>query len=715
VNKRHCAAAALYVLITLRADAAVAGNYVALSDPLQIPPALPGPKRGMTVEDQMRIRRIDSAILAPDGSQILVQLRQADAASNSFYNAWFVVPIQQPGGARYLANAGDVNVFQSPDGSRVGEITGRPAMWSPDGRWIAYGKQEQSQLQIWLVPAEGGAARQLTHNTADVMEFVWRPDGKALIFTVGRDRTALARDTDAEALQGYRYDDRIRPEYPSEVAWPTCAKERFVEIDPKYRCEPTTWFIDVSLGSERRATDVERKLFEQRRSISEMTRLIEADTVQLLTPSPNGKPLAWIENVDPSVYVGWPAPMVVTASADAERKQGQRCRCEECSGSIEGLWWNAAGDELVFQKDEGHGLSLTSFYAWKPGSTAVRQLLSSDAAFHDCSRAPGDRLICTRADWTHPPYLVALNMRTGQCRTVFEPNPEFKNFQFTKIEKLEWRDANGNDALGHFVYPAGYQPGKRYPVVVVGYGFRGFIESVGDEHAIFPMAQQGLAVLFYSIPFTQNTKKIANIAEANAEDWKTSRAKPLNWALDELDRRGLIDTAHVGISGLSNGATMVDEAILNTQRFAAASAGYSGTHPVGYYLLPATFREAARMVSGGEPLGAGLPYWQAHSPGMNAGKIHTPLLLNVADREVMLAVANYVSLQDAGKAVDFYIYPDEYHVKWQPAHKYAVFRRNLQWFQFWLQGVEAADPVDPEQYPRWRRFRDTVSSVGSRQ
>jgi dipeptidyl aminopeptidase/acylaminoacyl peptidase len=186
----------------------------------------------------------------------------------------------------------------------------------------------------------------------------------------------------------------------------------------------------------------------------------------------------------------------------------------------------------------------------------------------------------------------------------------------------------------------------------------------------------------------------------------------LYWALDELDRRGLIDTNRVGISGLSNGASMVDEAITKTQRFAAAAAGYSNGHPVSYYLLPPHLRATSRIVNGGEPLAQGFAAWQRRSPGMSAEKVNTPLLLNVADRETMSAVANYVSLVDAGKPVEMLIYPDERHVKWQPAHKYAVYRRNLQWFQFWLQEKEAADPVDPEQYVRWRKLRELRARSG---
>ena len=64
-----------------------------------------------------------------------------------------------------------------------------------------------------------------------------------------------------------------------------------------------------------------------------------------------------------------------------------------------------------------------------------------------------------------------------------------------------------------------------------------------------------------------------------------------------------------------------------------------------------------------------------------------------------------MALANAGKPVEMYRFPDEYHVKWQPAHRYAVYNRNIDWFNFWLRDVESGLTGDPEQYPRWRELR----------
>jgi hypothetical protein len=58
------------------------------------------------------------------------------------------------------------------------------------------------------------------------------------------------------------------------------------------------------------------------------------------------------------------------------------------------------------------------------------------------------------------------------------------------------------------------------------------------------------------------------------------------------------------------------------------------------------------------------------------------------------------------------VFPNEYHVKWQPAHRLAIYNRNLDWFRFWLQDYEDPDPAKTEQYTRWRQFRAQQRATG---
>lgn len=61
--------------------------------------------------------------------------------------------------------------------------------------------------------------------------------------------------------------------------------------------------------------------------------------------------------------------------------------------------------------------------------------------------------------------------------------------------------------------------------------------------------------------------------------------------------------------------------------------------------------------------------WREFALSANAHRVRAPLLLNVADREMLSSVQPVAALQEADRAVEMYVFPDEYHGKWQPAHR----------------------------------------------
>lgn len=216
-------------------------------------------------------------------------------------------------------------------------------------------------------------------------------------------------------------------------------------------------------------------------------------------------------------------------------------------------------------------------------------------------------------------------------------------------------------------------------------------------------------VLKYDIP--ENWRSYAKpygFGTTAVQDWKRFRHRPLNSvqkAIDAIQARNLIDPARMGITGLSAGSEVVDDAMLSGGEFVAASAAYSVAHPVTYYLNAKSGRQVDDQLNGGRPNEAG-DLWTKTSVGLNASSITTALLLDVADAEFYLAYPNFVDLSDAGRAVEMYVFPDEYHVKWQPIHHLNVYKRNVQWFRFWLLDQEADDPLDSGQYSRWRALRE---------
>jgi tricorn protease len=98
--------------------------------------------------------------IAPDGARALVGAR-GDV---------FTVPAK---------NGATRNLTQSPG------VHERNAVWSPDGKWIAYVSDQSGEDEIWIRPQEGsGEPRALTSGAETYKyEIVWSPDSKRIAWT----------------------------------------------------------------------------------------------------------------------------------------------------------------------------------------------------------------------------------------------------------------------------------------------------------------------------------------------------------------------------------------------------------------------------------------------------------------------------------------------------------------------------------------------------
>ncbi|MEQ8750786.1 MAG: prolyl oligopeptidase family serine peptidase, partial [Amphiplicatus sp.] len=167
---------------------------------------------------------------------------------------------------------------------------------------------------------------------------------------------------------------------------------------------------------------------------------------------------------------------------------------------------------------------------------------------------------------------------------------------------------------------------------------------------------------------------------------------------------GIADAKRIGMTGLSNGALNTAFALVHCNCIAAASVSGLSDDPFFYLFLHDSRRQVWREAGLGPWVGED-SQWPDLSLALNAERVTAPILAQVADRELLFALQTHTAFADAGRQIDLYVFPDEYHIKWQPAHRLAVYERNLDWFSFWLQGREDSDPAKQEQYSRWRALK----------
>lgn len=67
--------------------------------------------------------------------------------------------------------------------NRARDVYGR---FSPDGKWIAFSSDRNGNLDVFIIPATGGVAKQLTSHSADDTVLGWSADSRSVLFSSNR-------------------------------------------------------------------------------------------------------------------------------------------------------------------------------------------------------------------------------------------------------------------------------------------------------------------------------------------------------------------------------------------------------------------------------------------------------------------------------------------------------------------------------------------------
>ena len=657
--------------------------------------------RHATAHDLLTLRDIDTFSVSPDGRFIAYQLRWADTERNEYRLEWFVAPSRPGPDPWSIGRAGEVHLDGAGGGFPGGTIRAiSPALWSPDGRSIAYLKKKDSEVQVWQSDLEGKSQEQLTKSEADVRRFVWDKSGEKIYFEADAEsRSELIELRTAESRTGYLLDERF---FPGGRSYPAVRKSM----------QTVLMVYDLEERLERRATSGESAVFHSLTAPQDVPGRKQARSVRRFT---DGGKIAWTEPAN-EADAGIRPLQTIYVSNSADSEEATRCEQPFCTGYIKGIWWSTDGQEIYYQLWEGVNRGDFAIYAWNIANQKVRKVFrGKDSWLRECIERQSI-LICAHETPVTPKRIVALNMADGSLTAIVDPNPRFQEIGLTEVERIEWTndwDGWGRAAFGHLVKPIHYEPGKKYPLVVVQYRSRGFLRGgVGDEYPIHVLASNGFAVLSVDRPVpwelyasaTNNTELVRRMFGDEHNDWNVV-LQSLENGLDAVESKGFVDTERVGISGLSDGAVTVLNSLVNSDRFAAAAASSSVWDPILYYISGDSWRDQIKAIGFGYPEGSAIEFWRRISPALNAKNISTPLLLQLPDYEFVPSMQLITSMKEHEKVLEAYIFPNEYHIKWQPAHRLAIYKRNVDWFNFWLQGVEDPDPTKAQQYERWRKLR----------
>jgi dipeptidyl aminopeptidase/acylaminoacyl peptidase len=680
-------------------------------------------KLPVSVDDIANLRKVDALTISPDGRRFAIFVRQNDSINNRFNSGWFAGSTLG-GPLTFLGDGGEVEPFVEPGGTESGEIRGNRSSWSPDGQWLAYTVKEQNEVQIWRSKFDGSARERISNNAANILEFVWKEDGNALYFTVGLTR--------AEELLAIQEKDREGYEYGKDVNAFTEFMQ--VRIRPPADREPDLWEVLLDTGEERHRDELNLEVFtrmEERQSNGPAA-VGQASDVDVPATSAARADGAVVRLIRPRL-----SSNILQMEVDFPLKRAARilCAAEECSGAIVKAWWSERGDRVLFYRAEGVGGSTLGFYAWSPVEESVSTIWRTfDDFLPNCEVAASDRLICARETPTLPMHIVSIQFspdrqRTAPLHVIADVNPEFLNILLGRVERFEWdtpkfawSDKDGrlaglyaSKAFGYIFYPPNFNPALKYPVFIQPYVAVGFNHPAYAEYPPHVYAANGFVVLNMSFP-SMSHEAIEKLGASfmrelysmeNGFPHLTMLAESTLRGLDLIEARGYTDANRVGIGGVSHGSFVPLYMLQKYDRIAAVSILSPNWGQFQYYWRAPRSSESTAGITEWlpKPEGIALEFYKKLDVADHVDEVEAPILMNLSDSETFAALRLIRQLHDARKPYDAYIFSRESHIKWQPAHVYAIMKRNLDWFRFWLQDYIDAVPGKEQQYEKWQALR----------
>ena len=635
------------------------------------PPTAPS---GPTVDQLIALKRAGSPAISPDGKLVAYTVREVNWDENSYETEIWLADVAS-GTNRQLTNAK--------------KSSGSPS-WSPDGSRIAFTSDRSDKQQIWLIRPSFGEAEQLTREDEGVGSFAWSPDGKQIAFTMTDPKPEAWKDRDKKYGEFEIVDDDQRLSH--------------------------LWVIDVESKKTRRLTKGDF-------------------TVGSFDWSPDGKAIAFDHRVngDPSnsgtsdisiVTVAGAAvrPLVTQAGPDTRPLWSpDGARIAFSSAMAAPFYYYANGRIAVIPAAGGAITDLTKAFDENPGPIAwlkggiffgasqktAAHLFRLDPATQAVTKiTPGSQWVFSGASITPDAGTMAfvrtgpkefgeiwvVSAATGALTKITDLGAQVASWPQPSQEVITWKSVDGTPIEGVLHKPAGFQAGKRYPLLVVIHG--------GPTGISRPMPFASTTT--YPIDIWLN--KGALVLEPNyrgsagyGEKFRSLNVRNLGigdaWdvvsGIDYLVAQGLADNDRVGTMGWSQGGYI--SAFLTTHdsaRFKAVSVGAGISNWMTYYvntdIHPFT-RQYLKATPWDDP-----KIYADTSPMTYIKQAKAPTLIQHGELDRRVPIPNayelYQGLQDQGVPAKLIVYKGFGHGLTKPKAHRAAMEHNLEWFGQYIWG-----------------------------
>ena len=281
-------------------------------------------------------------------------------------------------------------------------------------------------------------------------------------------------------------------------------------------------------------------------------------------------------------------------------------------------------------------------------------------------------------DATHPDDLWLVDGGSNRRTRITDLNPQLARFTFSKPEMFWYFNADG-DRLGALLYrPAGLKPADKVPVITWVYEkMTPAIHRFGARDQMF--ISRGYAMLMPNVKI-----KVGQTAD--------SYEKCVVPAVNAVREMGFT-TGRFGLWGHSFGAYATSNLITRTNIFAAA---VSGATPPELFRNWASGRDRdSRNIETGQARMGGSPFeyperYRSQSAFFRLDKVNTPVLILHGEKDLTILFGEgemmFYALRQLGKTAELVAYANGDHSlsRHSRADALDVNRRILEWFDRYL-------------------------------
>ena len=521
-------------------------------------------------EDLFELQFLNGGDLSPDGSQVVYCVNKINADEDKEFSTIYLLDITT-GKTRQMTNG------KTADGQ---------PRWSPDGMSIAFISDRSGVAQLYLLPADGGEARQLTNFKRGIGgSLAWSPDGSKIAFSAKPD--ADAPDLSKEP---YRLDRTVY---------------RFDAIGYLDDEAQDVYVLDVTGGEIKQLTDDRNNNSNLRWSPDGRSILFDAnmqiDAARAMTPdlmiidldgnqsvalqgwesvsnasfTPDGSRIVFVGRPDDGKPIGTKSDVYVLdlASGDID------CRTTALEVGVGGYLimdmpvtglkaWNVlvSGDrEAVFATVQRGGTDHI-YRITLSGAENCEPVTEGDSAVFPLGLR-GDQLLYARTTLNSPPDIVLTGLADGTTKQLTQLNADsLLGIAMPETEHLLWEGVDGAKVEGWYMKPAiGEAP---FPTILYIHGGPNAAYGYGFQFDFQMLAGAGYGVLFLN--HRASTGYGDSFSTAIKGDWGNLDYQDLMTGVDHAIELGLADADRLGACGTSGGGNLSCWIVGQTDRFKAA-------------------------------------------------------------------------------------------------------------------------------------------------